>query len=179
MLTLALGRSRLRLLKTFVRGYTLLELMVVLVVVGISVGLVSAHFMKNDDDTLQEESMRLVALMEYAADSASSGGHWLAWSPSSSGYRFLQRYEDKNIWQPITNDDVLRERQLPEGVRMVSANSQQTAGASPVMIMLSPSGIHAPFQIELTIGKAKRVVTGNLLGQVDIFNPNLAVAPAL
>lgn len=179
MLTLALGRSRLRLLKTFVRGYTLLEMMVVLVIVGISVGLVSAHFMKNDDDTLQEESMRLVALMEYAADSASSSGHWLAWSLSSSGYRFLQRYEDKKIWQPITTDDVLRERQLPEGMRILSANSQQTVSASATMITLSPSGIHAPFQIELTIGKAKRVVTGNLLGQVDILNPNLAESAAL
>jgi type II secretion system protein H len=145
--------------------------MVVLVIVGISLGLVIPHFMKNDDDVLKEESARLVALMDYAADSASSRGHWLAWSPTDSGYRFLQRDEDKGIWQPITTDEVLRERHLPEGVHMASTYSQQGTAVSHNMIALSPSGIHPPFQIELIAGKAKRIVRGNLLGKVEIFNP--------
>jgi len=150
-------------------GFTLLEMMVVLLVFGISLGLVTPHFMKNDDEVLKEESMRLVALIEYAADSASSRGQWLAWSPTASGYRFLQRDEDKNVWQPVTTDEVLRERQLPEGMRLGASSQQQVAVTSNALIALSPSGIHAPFQIELRIGKDKRIVRGNLIGQVEML----------
>jgi general secretion pathway protein H len=173
MLTLALGQCKLQPLKYEERGFTLLELMVVLVVFGISLSLVTPHFMKNDDDVLKEESMRLVALMEYAADLAGTEGHWLAWNPTVSGYRFLQRDDDKNVWQPIITDEVLRERQLPEGVHIMSANSQQAIDSSRTMIALSPSGIHAPFRIELAVGKSKRVVRGDLLGKVEVSNPNL------
>lgn len=162
-----------------VAGFTLLELMVVLVIVGISLGLVTPNFMKNDDDMLKEESMRLVALMEYAADTASSQGHWLAWSQTASGYRFLQRDEDKNIWQPITTDEVLRERKLPEGMRIATANNQQAVTNVSSMITLSPSGIQSPFKIELIAGKTRRVVRGNILGKVEMLNPDSARAQTL
>ena|ERR1039457_11040 len=168
MPTLALGQFR-----HSAPGFTLLEMMVVLLVVGISLALVTPHFMKNDDDVLKEEAMRLVALMEYAADSASSRGHWLAWSPTVSGYRFLERDEDKNVWQPVTTDEILRERQLPEGVRLGPASRQQTAVTSNTLIALSPSGINSPFRIVLTMGETKRIVSGNLLGRVEILNPDL------
>ncbi len=184
MQTLVLGETKVRqprfLQSTpLAGGFTLLEMMVVLLIIGISLGLVTPLFMKNDDDVLKEESVRLVALMEYANDAASSQGHWLAWRPTASGYRFLQLDENKNIWQPITTDDVLRERKLPEGMTIAAANNRQTAVSINSMITLSPSGIQSPFQIELTLAKARRIIRGNILGEAKILNPNLAVAPAL
>jgi len=176
---LALGLSKSRQFKPVVYGFTLLEMMVVLVVIAISFALVSPNFIKNDDDLVKEEATRLAALLEYAADSASSQGHWLAFSPTISGYRFLQHDEDKNVWQPIATDEVLRERQLPEGMSIKAANSQQALGSSLRMIALSPSGIDAPFQIELAAGKAKRLIKGNLLGKVEVLNPNLVEGLAL
>ncbi len=167
-----------KLFKPLMSGFTLLELMVVLVIVGISLGLVTPKLMKNDDDVLKEEATRLVALMEYAADAASSQGHWLAWMPTDAGYRFLQRNEEKNIWQPIITDEVLRERKLPEAVRILAANRQQAAVSVNGLIALSPSGIQAPFQIELATGKTRRVIRGNLLGKVEMLNPDLAVTLA-
>lgn len=169
MLTLALGRIKQS--RSFSQGFTLLELMVVLVIVGISLGLVAPQFMKNDDDVLKEESVRLVSLIEYASDAAISQGRWLSWSATSDGYRFLQRDEDKNIWQPIVSDDVLRERKLPEAVHIQLANTQNAHGASDQIIALSPTGVHPPFQIEISAGKFRRVIKGNLLGQVKVFDP--------
>lgn len=170
---LVLGQFRGLTRRRLVCGFTLLELMVVLLVVGISLGLVTPHFMQNDEDVLKEESTRLVALMAFAADSASSRGQWLAWSPTAHGYRFSQRNEEKNVWQPITTDEVLRERNLPDGVRLVQAHHQQSIRMTDTMITLSPTGIHAPFQITLSTGKATRIIRGNLLGQVEVFNPNV------
>lgn len=169
MLILVPGQSR-----HLAQGFTLLEMMVVLLVVGISLALVTPNFMKSDNDVLKEESMRLVALMEYASDSASSRGHWLAWSPTESGYRFLERDEDKNVWQPVTTDEVLRERQLPEGMHLGSSSQQQTVVASNTLIALSPSGVNLPYQIVLTMGEEKRVLRGNLLGNLEILNPDSA-----
>ncbi len=174
-----LWQTRLKQSKRRTSGFTLLELMIVLIIVGISLGLVTPNLMKSDEDVLKEESMRLVALMEYAADAASSQGQWLAWRPTAAGYRFLQRDENKNIWQPITTDEVLRERYLPEGLRIGSANNQQATVSTNSLIALSPSGIQSPFQIELTTGKTRRIVRGNILGKVEILNPDLAGAPIL
>ena len=174
MRILALGHFRHKLL-----GFTLLEMMVVLVIIGISLGLVAPHLMKNDNDVLEEESMRLTALMEYASDTAISRGIWLAWSPTSQGYRFLQRDNDKNIWQPIVTDDVLQERELAAGVKLNASTQQQTAIAANALLPLSPSGIHAPFQMILTIGEKKRVIQGNLLGKVTILPPDVSLSPAL
>lgn len=174
MPTSALGHFKRALL-----GFTLLEMMVVLVIIGISLGLVTPNLMKNDDDVLKEEAMRLMALMEYATDTASSRGVWLAWSPTSTGYRFLQHDESKNIWQPVITDDVLRERQLAEKVQLNASTQQHTAIAPNALIPLSPSGIHAPFQIILTIGEKKRVIQGDLLGNVTILQPDLSLSPVL
>ena len=170
---LDLGRFRCKLL-----GFTLLEIMVVLVIIGISLGLVTPRLMKNNDDILKEESMRLSALMEYAADTAASRGAWLAWSPTTQGYRFLQHDDDKNIWQPINTDDVLRERQLAEGMHL-KATLQQQSIATNGLIPFAPSGIHAPFQIELTLGEKKRVIQGDLLGKVNILTSDLSLAQSL
>lgn len=173
------GRSNFGQSRRSTCGFTLLEMMVVLLVFGISLGIVTPHFMKNDDEVLKEESLRLVALIEYAADSASSRGLWLAWSPTASGYRFLQRDENKNVWQPVTTDEVLRERQLPEGMRLGASSQQQVAVPPNALIALSPSGIHAPFQIELRIGKDKRIVRGNLIGQVEMLTPGVGEGQVL
>jgi type II secretion system protein H len=147
-------------------GFTLLELMVVLIVAGISFALLLPNFMKNEDDQVKEESMRLVALMEYAADYAGTSGQWLALSASTSSYRFMQRDENSGGWQALASDDVLRERQLPEGMTILAINSQQEG--TNAMVTLSPTGIQSPFQIELSLGQAKRLVRGNLIGKVEV-----------
>ena len=174
MPTSALGHCKRSLL-----GFTLLEIMVVLVIIGIALGFVTPHLMKNDDDVLKEESMRLIALMEYAADTASSRGVWLAWSPTATGYRFLQHDDSKNIWQPIVSDEVLRERQFAEGMQLNASTQQQTTIATNALLLLSPSGIHAPFQIILTMGEKKSVIQGDLLGKVTILPFDLSLSPAL
>jgi general secretion pathway protein H len=154
-------------------------MVVVLLIIGISLSLVTPNFMKNDEDVLKEESVRLIALMDYATDAASSQGHWLAWRPTASGYRFLQLDENKNIWQPIATDEVLRERKLPDGMSIAAANNKQVAVSINSMVILSPSGIQSPYQIELALAKVRRVIRGNLLGKAEILNPDLAVVPIL
>ncbi len=159
-------------------GFTLLEIMVVLVIISISLGLVTPHLMKSDDDVLKEESLRLSALMEFAADTATSRGAWLAWSPTTKGYRFLQHDDEKNIWQPMITDDVLRERQFAEGIQLKAASQQQAINSNG-LISFAPSGIHAPFQIELKLGDKKRLIQGDLLGKVNILAPDLTIVPSL
>ena len=158
-------------------GFTLLELMVVMIVIGISLSLIIPNFMKNDEDVLNEESMRLSALLEYAADTANSRGVWLGWRPTETGYLFLQHDDDKDIWQPIVNDDLLRIRQLPAGVQLSAFTQQQSKITVDNLIPLSPSGIFAPVQITLSIGGKKRIVQGNLLGKFESVNPNLIQTP--
>lgn len=179
MQTLVPGQTRAQQSVRLAGGFTLLEMVVVLLIIGISLSLVTPNFMKNDEDVLKEESVRLVALMDYATDTATSQGHWLAWRPTAAGYRFLQLDENKNIWQPIATDEVLRERKLPDGMSIAAANNKQVAVSINSMVILSPSGIQSPYQIELALAKVRRVIRGNLLGKAEILNPDLAVVPIL
>ena len=189
MQTLVLGRFKIKHLcaNQQASGFTLLEMMVVLIIIGISFSFMVPNFMKNDEDILKEESMRLVALLDYAADTASSTGHWLSWRTTAAGYRFMQRDDNKDSWQPITSDDVLRERHLPAGLTMAVGDGQQELIKDNGSIKISPTGVQSPFQIELSLGKFKRVVRGNLIGKAEVLNQapaedlpiNLQTSPAL
>ena len=51
-------------------GFTLLELLVVLVIVGITVGLVSFNMVPNERQVLQSEAQRIALLLQLARDEA-------------------------------------------------------------------------------------------------------------
>lgn len=150
-----------------------------MILIGISLSLVIPNLMKNDDDVLVEESLRLIALLEYAADTASSRGAVIGWSPTVTGYRFLQHDDDKDIWQPIINDDLLRVRQLAEGVRLSAFTQQQATITTNSLIPFPPSGIQTPLKITLSIGEKKRIVQGNLLGKFEMMKQDLIQSPVV
>lgn len=97
-------------------GFTLLELLVVLVIIGITLSFaVLSLGLRGDQDIVREEGRRLAALIQLAGEEAILQGRQLALQVDTDGYRFLML--DKQRWQPIEGDELLRERSLPAGVR--------------------------------------------------------------
>ena len=93
-------------------GFTLLELLVVLLIIGIvsSFAVLSTN-LAGRDQSLDEESQRLLALLRLAGQEAVLQTEELAVQFDSNRYRFL-RYE-QNEWKPL-EDDLFRERTLPD-----------------------------------------------------------------
>ena len=81
------------------RGFTLLELLVVLVIVGITLGIVSFNAMPSPQQALQNEAQRIALLLQLARDEAIVRDRPIAFEVDAEGYRFLQREEKR--WRPL------------------------------------------------------------------------------
>lgn len=93
-------------------GFTLLELLVVIVIIGIvsSFALLSTGLVSHDQP-INKESQRLLALLQMASEESVLKSEELGLMVSTDGYHFV-RY-DQNAWQPM-DDDLFRERSLPD-----------------------------------------------------------------
>jgi general secretion pathway protein H len=103
-------------------GFTLIEIMVVIVIIGILINFAVLSMRSNTPiDQLNEESRRLKSLIEIASEEALLRSSFIGIDISETGYAFL-RYEDKT-WQPLT-DNLFRGRELPEEVSLSVTTAQ-------------------------------------------------------
>ena len=112
----------------FSKGFSLLELMVVVVIVAMIVGIAIPSFnINNPEDDLKQEALRFNRLLELMIDESVLRGTEIGMEQKAAGeYRFLLRTEQTNqttgvtkiVWQPI-GDKALRLRLLPEDMEML------------------------------------------------------------
>lgn len=94
-------------------GFTLLEIMVVMVLIAISVTFVVLNLDRDTDGVAELEARRFASLVEQARDESVLSGRPYAVhvDPAARSYEFLQHGEQ---WSPVDNDDVFRPRHFPE-----------------------------------------------------------------
>ena len=92
---------------------------------GLFVGLVSAITRPDDRALLRLETDRLAQLLELAATESHLTGKSIAWTADDSGYRFW-RFSQDTDWSEIRDDDSLRARTLPHGMRITSLRVETT-----------------------------------------------------
>ncbi len=97
-------------------GFTLLELLAVIVIIGIIISFASLSIGQNSSRIVQDEVERLHGLIQLAGEEAVLQGRELALEFDHDRYRFLEL--GKKDWQPVEEDDLLRERPLPEAVEL-------------------------------------------------------------
>jgi general secretion pathway protein H len=98
-------------------GFTLLELMVVILIIGIVTAgaLFSINFAGKDTD-LETESKRLLSLMDYAREQAELQTRDYGIYFGQHGYEFVVYDVRTGSWRRVFEDDALRERALPSGL---------------------------------------------------------------
>ncbi|MGP8438879.1 GspH/FimT family pseudopilin [Paraburkholderia fungorum] len=140
-------------------GFTLLEMMVVLVIAGILVSLTALTMTRNPRTDLNEEAQRLALLFESAGDEAQVRARPIAWQPLDGGFRFDVRTEDG--WRPL-RDDLLGPRNWEGGVTGVTIN-YPGSDSHPSRVVFGTEAIDVPVQITLfsAAGRATIVSTGN------------------
>lgn len=152
------------------RGFTLVEVLVVVVIIGILVSLVAVQLLPDARQSLREEGVRLAALLAHARDEAIATGAPLAWQRTDAGYRFLQRGPDRT-WQPMDLEASLRARVLPTGVSVAAIETPAAANRENPTIVLSPTGIADPFRITLVLGEHRVRVASDGMTPPSIEEP--------
>jgi len=145
-----------------VRGFTLLELLVVLVIAGMLLGLVAFNAMPGERQALQSDAQRVALLLQLARDEAIVRNRPIAFEAEPERYRFLMR--DGNKWQAITQDDMLREREFTRAPISLSINPATAAEANPMRIVFGREPVDKPFVLTFAVGDASVAIRADGIG---------------
>ncbi len=146
-------------------GFTLLELLVVLVITGILLGAVALNAMPGDRQWLQNEAQRLALLLQMARDEAIVRNRPVAFEADDYRYRFLILQNDK--WQLMTDDPVWREREFSRAP--VRLSLQPAAIKSlPVRISFGREPVDKAFVLTLSLAGQSISVQADGLGNFQV-----------
>lgn len=112
-------------------GFTLIEVLVVVVIVGVISAVVLLSVGIGDDRSLERQARRLTSLVDLALDEALMQGRDFGIEFSQSGYRFVELDPLFNRWYAVTGDDVLRTRKLDPGMSFELALEEREVVLSP------------------------------------------------
>jgi general secretion pathway protein H len=117
------------------RGFTLLELMVVVALLAIAVGLATLSLRDADSSKLDEEGARLSALLEGARARSRAGGLDVQWVPlrDKPGFQFLGLSEGIKLPEGWLDD---RTRAVVVGAAALQLGPEPIIGAQKVLLRL-------------------------------------------
>ncbi len=147
------------------RGFTLLELLVVLVITGILLGAVAVNAMPGDRQWLQSEAQRIALLLQMARDEAIVRNRPVAFEADDYRYRFLIRQDDR--WQSMTEDPVWREREFSRAPVQLSV-SPATVRSLPVRISFGREPVDKAFVLTLGLAGQSVSVQADGLGNFQL-----------
>ena len=152
-----------------VRGFTLIEMLVVLAILGILSIVVALTSSPDPRRAAAADAERLGLLLETALQEAQWGGRTIAWSGDTKGYRFLQA-ESEQRWQPITDDELFRPRLLAEGMGISGIEVEGQTLPPGALLIFSPA--NAPlFRIILSAPQGTLILRSLPNGRVDLQAP--------
>ena len=164
-------------------GFTLLEVLVVVVIIGIitTMAVVSTRVLGGDHE-MDQEAKRLVAVLSQARDDAMLEGRDVGLRIDARGYDFL-RYDGRvEQWDLVSDDPLLRERTLPDGLeaslRLESRQVRLPVRVAPTarepaqpQVVVMASGDLVPFEVRLERAGTQeiRAIIGSADGKLEIL----------
>ena len=155
-------------------GFTLPEVLVVLIVIGVAAALAYARFDSDPRAELEREGRRLGGAIEHAALLAQWQNQTLGLSAAGSGYRFWRRdLANGDEWSALSGDDVLAARVLPISIAAALRTYAAQRVAADAIVPLRASGRNEPFVIELASAEWHVLLISDPINRVTVSTPSL------
>ena len=151
------------------RGFTLIEMLVVLLIIGLFAGLVTTIVQPDDRAMLRVEAERLAQLLHLAAMESRFSGKRIAWTTEGPSYHFW-RFAADTDWSEIRDVDSLRPRTLPQGMMIASLSVENAYSSEKMRLEFTSSGPPLTFVIGMTLGTASYSVEGSPIGEVRVLS---------
>ena len=164
------------------KGFTLIEILVVLVIMAVVISLAVLSFGTTGRDAqLDEESRRIQGLVDILHERALLEGRDFGLRIEPAGYGFVVYSADRDLWLPLTDEHEFRHRDLPKGVTFQLELDSVTVVLKPIdqgissgdsppppQVAIAASGEGTPFRLTLLRDgtTAKASVDGDALGKV-------------
>ena len=148
------------------RGFTLVEILVVLVVLGVALALVTVNVVGDDRRDVAREAKRLAGALEHAAALAQWRSEPLGVSAEGGVYRFWRRADDDGRWIVLSGDDTLAPRALPAGMTVAPVTYAGTPVSAGAILPLRASGRNEPYALRLGAAMANAVIESDPLNRV-------------
>lgn len=158
----SLSTWRIRRIQRIQRGFTLLELLIVLVIVGIVMGIVTFNALPDERQQLTNDAQRLALLMQLARDEAIVRNQPVAFESDAQGYRFLVR--DENRWLVLEGDSMLHPRAYKRSPLALSINPPTAGQTNPLRLVFGREPVDRPFVLTLATAQAAVAIRADGVG---------------
>jgi type II secretion system protein H len=152
-------------------GFTLVEILVVIVILGIAAGLALALVDPDERDVSAREARRFAGALEYAAQRAQWRNEMLGVSAERRVLRYWRRDAANDRWLVVDDDDVLRTHALPEPIDALALAYAGRGLASNAIVPLRASGRNEPFAFLFATPRFRTVIAVDPLNRVSIAGP--------
>jgi general secretion pathway protein H len=150
------------------RGFTLIEILVVVAIIAITAGLASLAYDSDDRGMTAREAKRFAGALEHASARAQWRAETIGVSADGDGWRFWQRPAGAGRWFPSANDDVLDAHRVPTGMSVSPLSFAGQPLAADAIVPLRASGHNEPFAFVLASKNARVVLSADPLNRVTM-----------
>ncbi|WP_268798221.1 prepilin-type N-terminal cleavage/methylation domain-containing protein [Pseudomonas huanghezhanensis] len=137
-------------------AFTLIEVMVVLVIIGIATAAITLSLGAAGDRPLREEAWRLALALQAAQSVVHADGRPIRWYFDGRGYQFIRERNDNFIRDPL-----LKPQHWENAALQVQVSPQQ-------VVLLDAEWISTPLRIELSDGANRVSVVRHANGAVTV-----------
>lgn len=147
-------------------GFTLIETMMTITIMGVLVSISVLSMGAIDSHTLARETDRLQLALQRAADQALFENTLLGVRVEKDHYTFY-RLSSSGEWTPL-NEGLLAPYHLKDAIILSSPNPLPTMEAELPQQLFYNGGTYDPFSFQLRMGKHQRWVAGDGLSRIEI-----------
>jgi general secretion pathway protein H len=158
------------------RGFTLLELLIVLVLIAVATSVISISGAPDPRQALTEQARRLGLLMTLASDEARIRQQPISWEADLKGYRFVSEVGGER--QLLGDDDLLHERAWPRPLTRLAISREGrlqqallSQDAPALRLPIAREWVQPRWRIEIADGAADVAVEFDENGIGRVANP--------